>query len=366
MSNYLKRLALLVSVFSFIVVSFPASLIAQTITPLPANVSFLYDWENGPTNHSGGWVDTQWMASDRIQVVSDFGQLGGKAIKVTVNPGDDPINSSGERAELVHMSNRDGTILDENIPSGTQYYAVSIKLPTDWVEPAKEVNGPNWAIFLQLHGDDKYGMSPSFAMDIKDAFQVDNMGGDLDYCNNYIVTDPAKCNFTFYPLSDGSLNLGHWVYFVIKIKFAKDFTGSIDVWRANEGQSQFTQVLSKSNIPTLQYRGTINNGIVPNHYWKTGFYRSEQTTLINVIYLGSIVRGSTFNDVVAAAFPSTPTATPVLLKGDINHDGTVNIQDFTLLSNAFGTNNAAADLNSDGIVNIQDYTLLSNNFGKTS
>jgi len=64
----------------------------------------------------------------------------------------------------------------------------------------------------------------------------------------------------------------------------------------------------------------------------------------------------------------TPTAlpnpTPVFLKGDINQDGVVNIQDYTLLSNAFGTSNAAADLNSDGVVNIQDYVILSNNFGK--
>jgi hypothetical protein len=60
----------------------------------------------------------------------------------------------------------------------------------------------------------------------------------------------------------------------------------------------------------------------------------------------------------------TPTATPVFLIGDINKDGTVNIQDFTLLSNAFDTVNSAADLNSDAIVNIQDYILLSNNFGK--
>jgi hypothetical protein len=61
---------------------------------------------------------------------------------------------------------------------------------------------------------------------------------------------------------------------------------------------------------------------------------------------------------------SSPT--PINIPGDINHDGVVNIQDFTLLSNAFGTNNTAADINSDGIVNVQDYILLSNNFGKSS
>jgi hypothetical protein len=59
-----------------------------------------------------------------------------------------------------------------------------------------------------------------------------------------------------------------------------------------------------------------------------------------------------------------PTSSPTPLLGDINGDGIVNIQDYVLLSNAFGTNNSSADLNSDGIVNLQDYVILSNNFGK--
>jgi pectate lyase len=49
--------------------------------------------------------------------------------------------------------------------------------------------------------------------------------------------------------------------------------------------------------------------------------------------------------------------------GDINGDGFVNILDYTLLSNVFGTANPQADLNSDGTVNILDFTILSNNFG---
>jgi hypothetical protein len=71
--------------------------------------------------------------------------------------------------------------------------------------------------------------------------------------------------------------------------------------------------------------------------------------------------------IVKPASTTTPTftPTPILLLGDINNDGVVNIQDYVLLSNAFGTNNSSADLNKDGIVNIQDYVILSNNFGKT-
>jgi hypothetical protein len=62
---------------------------------------------------------------------------------------------------------------------------------------------------------------------------------------------------------------------------------------------------------------------------------------------------------------NSPSPTSSSLLGDINGDGVVNLQDYILLSNAFGTNDSSADLNKDSIVNIQDYVLLSNNFGKT-
>ena len=60
-----------------------------------------------------------------------------------------------------------------------------------------------------------------------------------------------------------------------------------------------------------------------------------------------------------------PSPTVNYTPGDINEDGVVNIQDYILLSNVFGSSNTDADINSDGIVNIQDYVILSNNFGKT-
>ena len=62
----------------------------------------------------------------------------------------------------------------------------------------------------------------------------------------------------------------------------------------------------------------------------------------------------------------------VVLLGDINGDGAVNILDAILLSDAFlatpsSSNwNPNADLNGDGVVNILDAILLSNNFGRTA
>jgi hypothetical protein len=59
----------------------------------------------------------------------------------------------------------------------------------------------------------------------------------------------------------------------------------------------------------------------------------------------------------------------VTIPGDINGDGTVNILDAVLLSNAFLSTpgspnwNPNADINGDGVVNILDAIILANHFG---
>ena len=50
--------------------------------------------------------------------------------------------------------------------------------------------------------------------------------------------------------------------------------------------------------------------------------------------------------------------------GDINEDNRVDILDFQLLSNDFGTTNTRSDLNGDNRVDILDFQLLSNSFGR--
>jgi uncharacterized repeat protein (TIGR03803 family) len=58
-----------------------------------------------------------------------------------------------------------------------------------------------------------------------------------------------------------------------------------------------------------------------------------------------------------------------LLPGDINGDNVVDIQDFSLLAAAYGSNSSSsnwnpnADLNCDGVVNIEDFALLAADYG---
>lgn len=256
---------------------------------LGAGVSFLENFEQ-----PGKWAGLQVVNADRVQLVTSPVQYGTYAARIEVRPGDDPIHSSGERAEVRSMLDENGNDIYENEASGTQYYAFSVRLDPNWQPPEKDATGYQWGIIFQLHGPDNLNTSPAFAIQATDKFSVDLHSGDLD-------TSVKSMKYKSYQLTNNSLNIGQWVNFVVKIKYAKDFTGSVDVWRRDEGQTQFAQVLSVANVPTLQYRSS--QGEVGDHYWKYGFYRSKQTTITNVLFLGGLARGTTFDNVVAAAFP---------------------------------------------------------------
>jgi hypothetical protein len=265
--------------------------------PPPDNVassviSFSGGWEHGLTG-IGNWRYIDMMASDRFQQVTDPVREGQYAVRVEVRPGDDPIDSGGERAEVHVMTDADDYRIDENESSGVQYYAFSVRLAPDWKPIDPDVGDP-WGIIFQLHGPDILGGSPPFSVQVLDQFYIMLHSGDLDSPTNSL-------QWKFYPFSNGNLNPGHWIDLVIRIKYASDFTGSVHVWRRDEGQADFTPVLSVENVPTLLYRSS--HGGVGDHYWKHGFYRSEQDTITHVLWLDGLTRGNTFDGVVQAAFP---------------------------------------------------------------
>jgi PKD repeat protein len=75
--------------------------------------------------------------------------------------------------------------------------------------------------------------------------------------------------------------------------------------------------------------------------------------------------------VVMASGTTTPVDFGTLREGDVDNNDTVNIIDFGLLADAFGSVSGAAnwddrcDFNRDGVVNIMDFGLLSDNFGQS-
>ena len=71
-------------------------------------------------------------------------------------------------------------------------------------------------------------------------------------------------------------------------------------------------------------------------------------------------QGNTFLPQVEAGEVTEPPK----LKGDVNGDGVVNIQDLVLVASSFGkTGQDTADVNGDGVVNIADLVLVAGNLG---
>ncbi len=114
-----------------------------------------------------------------------------------------------------------------------------MRLAPDW-EPIDPDVGDPWGIIFQLHGPDILDASPSFSVQVLDQFYIMLHSGDLDSPTNSL-------QWEFYPFSNGNLNPGHWIDLVIRIKYASDFTGSVHVWRRDEGQADFTLVLGFRN-----------------------------------------------------------------------------------------------------------------------
>ena len=249
-----------------------------TSTYAAAQVSFKGDWENGLTG-TGNWRYIETMAANRFQLVTNPVRQGTYAARVEVRPGDDPINSSGERSEVSHMTDSMDNSISEGESSGTQYFAFSVRLDSSWQDPVGGVDGP-WAIVLQLHGPDVLGIPPAIAVSVQNGFNLFLHAGDL--------SNKAKYIDGIFPFANSNLNLGGWVDLVMKVKFASDFTGAVTVWRRDEGQTSYSKMLGLEGVPTLQYKSSL--GPVGSHYWKHGLYRSEETAITNLLWLDGLTR----------------------------------------------------------------------------
>ena len=171
------------------------------------------------------------------------------------------------------MQDANNNQIYENLNSGTQRYAFSVKFDPSW----RTITGSGaWGIFLQLHGPN--ASNPAWAFNATDKIRFATRLGDMT--KNGIV--PRE-------LSNGSLNVGKWIDFIVTVKYAKDNTGFITIQRRDEGQTNFTQVLSITNTPTVQYDPNVNNGAVGNHYMKHGLYRNSQS-FTSVLYLDGFTR----------------------------------------------------------------------------
>jgi len=268
------------------------------------------------------WVyNTSW-ANDRIRIESDpTSPKQGMVARFEVRSGDHRNGTySGERSEMYMMTDSSCKKLPVTQASGHEFYAIAVKLSPDWVPPQHESakkGYTKWGSFMQLHGPNVYGTSPSLDLMAEEDFHLSLDGGDIER----VVTDPKtgqmkhiKNDTKPYAFSNGDLRRGHWVQFVMDVVWAPDTTGSVRIYRRDDNQTDFTTVLNLRSIATLQTNSYVptdpehcNNCSPDNttHYWRIGYYRSTSPDQTNVLWLGPFVRGTTFDEVATAAFGSS-------------------------------------------------------------
>ncbi len=269
-------------------------------TGLPSGITALTDWTQHPAH--GGWNGAQQMDDCRYQ--ADPGGLqtwhGKAAARLEVNPGDDPLNlgENSERTECLTEQDASGNQWNEDPASGTLYYATSYYFSESWAATSYpysvfESGGSiwpgnvstdcgsagnlcnSWSLVLQFHGPG--GGTPwavlAAGSTAPGAPQKMWLGGSQDV-----------------QFSDGGqLVAGAWVDIAIEVDWG---TAAITIWRRNEGQTGFTQVVA-TTVPAA----------VSGTYMKQGLYRGGNVNgRTDVLWVGPTARGSTFSAVEQAAF----------------------------------------------------------------
>jgi hypothetical protein len=219
------------------------------------------DFETGNLSQ---WDHTQSVASNRLLVVADPVREGRYALKVTVKRGDDPINASGNRNELLYMG------LEE--PGSEYFYKWSTLFPASFPR------SPKWQLFTQWHHEGSSGSPPveMYVVDDELRLRVGGVGGTV--------------------LWRAPLQREKWNDFILHVKWSPDpKVGFVEMYHDGE------LALPLRRMAT-QYKGERN-------YLKIGLYRDESISPDGVLFHDGFVMATELADVLPP--PPPPVAEPV-------------------------------------------------------
>jgi len=186
------------------------------------------------------WSGAQMVDPNRLLVVTSPVTQGRYAMKTTVYQGDDPIDSSGNRNELVQMTNE---------ASGSEYF---YKWSTmfDQSFPSER----HWQLFTQWHQADDFGGSPPVEF--------------------YVYGEEMRLNIGGSPgvqVWQAPLARQQWRDFLFHVKWSSDpKVGFVELYLDGK------LVMPKRYIAT-QYPGQLN-------YLKVGLYRDEVIEPVGIVY----------------------------------------------------------------------------------
>jgi Polysaccharide lyase len=246
----------------------------------PDGISFTTNWTQLQT---GGWSRQQAMDSCRIQPDGFLTWHGKAAVRIEVQPNDDPLalNANSERAEMLLMQDASGREIKENANSGKQYYATSYYFPLAW--QGQQLPYSAFAPLDCSAGDRNTCNSWSFVWQF--------YGWGALSAGQVALNGPQRYLFNNVHFADGGpITVGRWTDFVFVVDWSD---GSYTIWRRDEGQVNFTLALI-GRTPVSSLRGV---------YVKQGLYRGGNVGgRTDVLWIGPTARGYSFSVVEQQAF----------------------------------------------------------------
>ncbi|WP_233583617.1 polysaccharide lyase, partial [Corallococcus sp. CA053C] len=243
---------------------------AASLMPALASAGILWkgDFETGNTSQ---WTRDQSVASSRLQVVTDVVRDGKYALKAIVKQGDDPINASGNRNELLYLTHE---------TQGKEYfYKWSTLFPNNY--PVHD----SWQVITQWHQEGCCGSPPLEFFVRGDKINL-RVGGN-----------------TMPVLWQTSIDKGNWHDFVLHVK-----------WSADK-KVGFVELYHNGKLALPRTYGANQFGKELN-YLKMGLYRDDAIKPEGAIYHDGFTMASTLEDVMPPApvpveAPAPDTTTPV-------------------------------------------------------
>ncbi len=224
-----------------------------------AEVVWKGDFETGNISQ---WTRSQSVSNSRLQVVTDMVREGRYALKATVRQGDDPIGASGNRNELLYIS--------EEKTGSTYFYKWSTLFPQNY--PLSD----GWQVFAQWHQEGCCG-SPPLEFFVKGDRMFLRVGGSEA------------------PISwEGPLSRGEWHDFVLQVK-----------WSSN-AKVGFVQLWHNGKVALPKTMGATQFGSEMN-YLKLGLYREDTIKPEASVYHDGFTMSTTLEDVM----PPAPAPEPV-------------------------------------------------------
>lgn len=228
-----------------------------------AEVKWKANFEGGNRSE---WSSVQMVTGEpeRLKVVDEVAREGKRSLKATVIAGDNPINASGNRNEIIRMTRE---------PTGSEYwYRWSVRFPKDF--PSEK----RWQLFTQWHHEGLSGSPP------------------VEF---YVHGEEIRLNVGGSPGTQvwkTALKRDTWLDFVFHVKWSPDpKVGLVHLFLDGK------EVVKPTPIAT-QFKDAKGQPVL--NYLKAGYYRDAAMTQTASLFLDDFVMGTTREDVM----PSAPDA----------------------------------------------------------